>query len=187
MKKIFNTVARRATLLAAVMLAAFSFSLSSCSDDDDDDPKPDTPETTDPQLENIAWFDFEDDNITPDLESFVYIDGSNNMYFGFYMCDEDEVDWAHENIGEENIALYDLVFASKAPLPLSITKTSETTGTLAIGPMTSQYTLSKDGVYLTTVEKDGDQTYTTTKVNIKALGYKIGKTWDFSDRDDIEW
>ena len=183
MKKIFNSVAHRATILATVLLAAFSFTLSSCSDDDDDDPKPVTPETAGPQLENIAWFDFEDDNITPDLEWFLYIDGTN-MYNGFYMCDEDEVDCAHEIIGEENIALYDLVFATKAPLPVSITKTSDTTGTLSVGRMTSQYTLSKDGVYLTTVEKDG---YTQTFVNIKALGHKIGKIWDFSDRDDIEW
>ncbi|MGM9832193.1 MAG: hypothetical protein ACI31A_00690 [Candidatus Limisoma sp.] len=178
MKKIFRTVARQATLLAAVMLAAFSFSLTSCSDDDDTE----EPKTDEPQLEKIAWFRLADDGVTPDLEWFAYMD-SPGMYTGFYMADEGDVEWAQTKTGENNIALNDLVLADKSPVSVTITKTSETTGTLLMGGITCDYELSEDGKYLTEHTPDEDITFT----NLKALGLTQGKLWDFSDRTDISW
>lgn len=178
MKKKFRTVARQASLLAAVMLAAFSFSLTSCSDDDD----PEEPDATSPQLEKIAWFRLADDSITPDLEWFAYMD-SPGMYTGFYMANEDDVEWAQWKTGEKEIALYDLVFAAKSPVSVTVTKTSETTGTLSMGGIECDYELSEDGKYFTEYTPDGDITF----ISIKALGLTQGKIWDFSDRTDISW
>ena len=178
MKKIFRTVARQATLLAAVMLAAFSFSLTSCSDNDD----PEAPDATSPQLEKIAWFRLADDGVTPDLEWFAYMD-SPGMYNGFYMANEDDVEWAQTKTGDKNIALYDLVLAGKSPISVTVTKTSETTGTLSMGGVKCDYKLSEDGKYFTEYTPDGDISF----ISIKALGLTQGKLRDFSDRTDIEW
>lgn len=169
MKKIFNIVARRATLLAAVMLAAFSFSLSSCSDDDD--PKP---ETTELQIEKIAWFYLDEDgNISP--YGFDYYD--KNLYSGVYIQDETLLEFAHSYY-DKDIALYDIVLALKADTKVSFTKTSATTGKLTYDNADSvDYELSKDGNFLTLSDDDETIKYAT----LKGLGLPQGKIWNFKE------
>lgn len=123
MKKIFNTVAHRATILAAILLAAFSFTLSSCSDDDDDDPKPVTPDQPTLILEQDDW-------ITHDFdEDIYYIWRFKTPYFylGYIVNSEklrlDTADW----LGED-VQINDIVWENRYN-NMKIVESSKTTGT----------------------------------------------------------
>lgn len=186
MKKIFSNMAHKATVLAAVMLATFSFSLTSCSDDDDDDDAPKT-ETVFDKIKDITWFEYEEhENGEIDYYgTFTYIT-DNTINVGNIIQDDAVAEYWSDYF-ELPIKANDLLIFYKYPVN-DIKIISGNTIELSTNSLKCIFELSEDGIHLKgdwykINESEPFKSATMIEPNTfsEAVHVELGKIWDVSD------
>lgn len=189
MKKIFNNMAHKATVIAAVLLAALNFSLVSCSDDDDDEDAPKA-ETILDKINNTVWFEYvEHEN--GEIEYYSSFEKYTKEYiYSGRIIFEEEVDYWKEYY-ELPLNTYDLLILYKTPIN-DFKIISDNTVEIYYGKYKYIYELSKDGKCLKSVWYENgkpEPIKNATLIDFDSYeqdfeaetGSKLGKIYDVSD------